>query len=49
MVETDTWVTTQWGRLPDIQIGNRAWLKQLPPDAAERIAFKNAARLVGMP
>ncbi|HSB80911.1 MAG TPA: amidohydrolase family protein [Candidatus Methylomirabilis sp.] len=49
MVGTDTWVTSQWGRLAEIQIGIRAWLRQLPPDVAERIAFKNAARLVGMP
>lgn len=49
MVGTDTWVTSQWSRLPEIQIGIRAWLRQLPPDVAERIAFKNATRLVGMP
>jgi hypothetical protein len=49
MVGTDTWVTPQWDRLPEIQAGIRAWLRQLPPDVAERLAFRNAARLAGKP
>jgi hypothetical protein len=49
MVGSDTWVTSQWPRLPEIHAGNRAWLRQLPPDVAERLAFKNAASLAGKP
>ena len=47
MVGTDTWVTSQWDRLPEIQAGIRAWLRQLPREVAEKLAFKNAARLTG--
>jgi hypothetical protein len=47
MVGTDTWVTTQWERLPAIQAGFRAWLRQLPREVAEQLAFKNAASLTG--
>ncbi len=47
MVGTDTWVTSQWDRLPDIQAGIRGWLRQLPREVAEQLAFKNAARLTG--
>ena len=47
MVGTDTWVTSQWDRLPEIQAGIRAWLRQLPREVAEKLAFKNASRLTG--
>ncbi len=47
MVGTDTWVTSQWDRLPEIQAGIRGWLRQLPREVAEQLAFKNAARLTG--
>ncbi len=46
MVGTDTWVTSQWDRLPEIQRGIQAWLRQLPPEVGEKLAFKNAARLI---
>ena len=49
MVGTDTWVTSQWDRLPEIQNGIRLWLRQLPREVAEQLAFKNAARLTGRP
>lgn len=49
MVGTDTWVNSQWDRLPEILDGFRAWLRQLPPDVAERIAYRNADRLFGSP
>jgi hypothetical protein len=49
MVGTDTWVSSQWDRLPEIQAGIRAWLRQLPPDIAERLAFRNALSLAGKP
>jgi predicted TIM-barrel fold metal-dependent hydrolase len=47
MVGTDTWINPQWDRLPEILDGVRAWLRQLPRDVAERIAFRNAERLFG--
>jgi hypothetical protein len=46
-IGTDTWITSRWEELPDYLAGVRAWLRQLPPDVAERIAFTNAARLYG--
>ncbi len=49
MVGTDTWVNDQWERLPQILDRVRAWLRQLPRDVAERIAFQNAERLFGSP
>jgi hypothetical protein len=42
---TDTWVTSRWEALPSSVTDVRAYLKQLPPDAAEKIAYKNAERL----
>lgn len=47
MVGTDTWITSRWDELPRSMAGVRAWLDQLPPDVAERIAFRNAERLYG--
>jgi len=49
MVGTDTWVTSQWDRLPSVQGDHQQWLAQLPRDVAEKIAFRNAARLTGTP
>jgi predicted TIM-barrel fold metal-dependent hydrolase len=42
---TDTWVTSRWEALPGSVAEVRAYLKQLPPDVAEKIAYKNAERL----
>ena len=39
LVGSDTWVTSQWDRLPEIHAGIRAWLRQLPRDVAEQLAF----------
>jgi hypothetical protein len=49
MVGTDTWANSQWDRLPAILDGVRAWLRQLPPDVAAKIAHGNAERLFGGP
>ncbi len=49
MVGTDTWVNSQWERLPAILDGFRVWLRQLPPDVAAKIAHGNADRLFGGP
>jgi len=47
MVGTDTWVTSRWQALPGYLAEMRAWLRQLPPEVAEKIAFRNAERLFG--
>lgn len=49
MAGTDTWVTSQWDRFAQIQMDLRAWLGQLPPDLAEKLAYRNARNLVGLP
>lgn len=45
MVGTDTWITPQWTRLPELKEAEQNWLRQLPPDLAERLAWRNAACL----
>jgi hypothetical protein len=47
LVGTDTWVTSRWADIPAVQAGIRAWLRQLPPDLARRLASENAERLAG--
>ena len=53
MIGTDTWTAggtftgnERWDTYPEIVKGIRAWLAQLPPDAAEAIAYKNAERFI---
>lgn len=45
MVGTDTWVNSQWARYEELIALNRQWLARLPREVAERIAYRNAARL----
>jgi predicted TIM-barrel fold metal-dependent hydrolase len=47
MIGTDTWIPSQWTRLPSVMASVRTWLRQLPPDLAEAIAWRNADRLLG--
>ncbi len=47
MVGSDTWVNAQWDDYDGLIAQNRRWLARLPRDVAERIAYKNAARLFG--
>jgi hypothetical protein len=49
LVGTDTWVTSQWDRFADLQADTQRWLAQLPPAVAERLAYKNARALLGLP
>jgi hypothetical protein len=46
MIGTDTWIPSQWSRLPSLMSGVRAWLRQLPPELAQAIAHTNAERLL---
>ena len=45
MVGSDTWVNGQWDSYSSIIASNRLWLSKLPREVAEKIAYKNAARL----
>jgi hypothetical protein len=45
LVGTDTWVTSRWDALPGYLEEMRVWLRQLPREVAEKIAFRNAERL----
>jgi len=47
MVGTDTWINAQWDDYEELIALNRRWLAKLPRDVAERIAWRNAARLFG--
>jgi Amidohydrolase len=47
LIGTDTWVVSQWTRLPELMARTRGWLRQLPPEVAQQIAYANAERLLG--
>ena len=49
LVGTDTWVTSRWEVIRDATAAVQAWLRQLPPEAAEQIAYKNGDRLFPAP
>ena len=47
MIGSDTWVNSQWDDYSGIIKSNRLWLSKLPRPVAEKIAYKNAARIFG--
>ena len=47
LLGSDTWINERWATYGDIMAGYRAWLVQLPPDVASKIAHGNAKRLFG--
>ena len=47
MIGSDTWAVDRWHQYGDLIGEHRAWLGLLPPDVAEKIAYKNAERLFG--
>ncbi|MCX7892845.1 MAG: TatD family hydrolase [Burkholderiales bacterium] len=47
MVGTDTYVPERWHFVPEHARWSREWLADLPPDVAERIAWKNGEALFG--
>jgi hypothetical protein len=47
MVGTDTFVPERWHFVPEHAAWSRAWLADLPPDVAERIAWKNGEAILG--
>ncbi|MFN0315442.1 MAG: amidohydrolase family protein [Burkholderiales bacterium] len=42
---SDTWMPFRWPQVPALAQEARHWLNQLPPDIAQRIAYKNAEKL----
>src|SRR5690242_457325 len=47
LIGSDTWINERWFAYDAIFREYRAWLSQLPPDQAKRIASGNAERLFG--
>jgi len=47
LIGSDTWINERWFGYDGIFKTYRAWLAQLPPDQAKRIASGNAERLFG--
>jgi hypothetical protein len=48
MVGSDTWVNQRWSAYDELMRGYRVWLGELPPEAAQRIGWGNAAGLFGL-
>ena len=46
MVGTDTFTPERWHYIPEHAAWCRSWLPDLPPEIAERIAWKNAEALL---
>jgi hypothetical protein len=46
VVGSDTWVNPRWESYSSIMAGYRDWLGELPPEVAERIAWRNAQELL---
>jgi len=47
MLGTDTFVPERWHFVPEHAVWARAWLAELPPEVAERIAWKNGEAVLG--
>ncbi len=45
LLGSDTWISERWASYGEIMAGYRAWLAQLPPEAAAMIAHGNARAL----
>lgn len=48
LVGSDTWVNARWANYGGLVADARVWLGDLPPAAARRIAWDNAAALFGL-
>ncbi|PTT76160.1 amidohydrolase [Pelomonas sp. HMWF004] len=48
LIGSDTWVTPRWQHYEGLFADYRSWLGQLPAEAAQRIAWGNAASLFGL-
>jgi Amidohydrolase len=48
LLGSDTYVVSRWQSLPDIWRETRAWLDKLPKPLAEGLAWRNAAKFLGL-
>jgi len=48
LIGSDTYSMERWDTLASFALDTRDWLSVLPPDVAERIAFRNAQRLFSL-
>jgi hypothetical protein len=48
VIGSDTWVNQRWQAYDETMRGYRAWLGELPPEVARRIAWDNGASLFGL-
>ena len=48
VIGSDTWINQRWQAYDDTMRAYRAWLGDLPPDVARRVAWDNAASLFGV-
>lgn len=48
MIGTDTYTPERWYYIDDHASFSRQWLSDLPKDLAEKIAFKNSERMLGL-
>ena len=48
LIGSDTWINQRWDQYDDLMKGYRAWLGDLPADAARKIAWDNAGGLFGV-
>jgi predicted TIM-barrel fold metal-dependent hydrolase len=49
MVGMDTFSVNRWQRFDELVAQTRHWLRQLPPELAEALAWRNAETLLGAP
>ena len=49
LVGTDTWVTSRWESVREAADAVQVWLRQLPREVAEQIAWQNGDRLFPPP
>jgi hypothetical protein len=48
LIGSDTWVNQRWQYYDELMKAYRAWLGDLPPDVARRVAWGNGAGLFGL-
>ncbi len=48
LVGVDTYWTPRWRGFDEVVLRLRRWLDQLPPEVADRLAYRNAAELFGI-
>lgn len=49
VIGSDTWINERWSAYEELMRAARLWLGDLPPAFAERIGWRNAAEMFGLP